>query len=124
MTFYLWLGIAAAAGAFSRYWLSAWVAQRFPLPLPLGTFVVNVCGSFLLGVLATWAHDRDWLGPTARLAIGVGFLGSFATFSTFSVETVTLMETGSLLVGTLNAVGNLVAALAAAWLGMLAGRLF
>jgi CrcB protein len=82
------VAIAGAAGALSRWGIASWVGPR---SLPWSTLAINISGSFLLGFVLRVADLRDW--PTSTvLPIGVGFLGAFTTFSTFSVEVTQLLR--------------------------------
>ena len=101
------VGIGGAAGAVSRYAVSLAIERR-----ALDTIVVNVAGSFALGVVLGVGSE----GP-ARLALGVGFCGAFTTFSSFAVETVGLAEDGEWIVAALNAFGTLLFALLAVGTG-------
>lgn len=116
----LLLGIAGcgAAGALARYALGAWLQEAANLRFPVGTLVINVLGSFLLGLLFA-AADR--LAPEWRVAVGTGFLGAFTTFSTFSVDTVRLIGAGEPRLALLNAAGSLALGLLAAWGGLSLG---
>jgi fluoride exporter len=111
------LVIAGAIGAVSRYVVDDVVKSRFPGSFPWGTFVINATGSFLLGVVTGLALSHG-LGPIPKTAIGVGFCGAFTTFSTFSFETVRLVETGELGAAVGNVVGSVAAGLAAAAIGL------
>jgi CrcB protein len=109
------VAVAGAAGVLSRYLLSVPFHGDV---LPWVTVAINVAGSFLLGVLVV----VDWWTPELRTAVGVGFLGGFTTFSTFSVQAVLDVEAGEpgralLYIGT-----SVVAGIGAAWLGYLLGR--
>ncbi|HKB04663.1 MAG TPA: fluoride efflux transporter CrcB, partial [Gemmataceae bacterium] len=92
------VGLGSAAGGVLRYYLGRWVDERFGgTGFPWGTFVINVSGSFILGVLALLVLER--LPPDYRwayLLLGTGFCGGFTTFSTFSWETFQLVRDGSL----------------------------
>lgn len=94
----MWLLLAVAGGSavggVSRYLLSG-ALQRPDASFPTGTLVVNIVGSFLLGALARFAAISPSLSPEMRLLIGAGFCGGFTTFSTFSVETLELMQGGA-----------------------------
>ncbi|MFN2615456.1 MAG: CrcB family protein, partial [Actinomycetota bacterium] len=78
-----WVGVAGAAGAVSRYALGGWLAQRSSATFPWETLVINVSGSLALGFLFALVTERFRVGPTVRVALTVGFLGAYTTFSTF-----------------------------------------
>lgn len=111
------LFLAGALGAPARYLLDGFVQSRAQRVFPWGTFVVNVSGSFVLGIVTGWAlyHGLDDL---PRAAIGTGFCGAFTTFSTFSYESIRLLEEGSVLASTLNVLGSVAAGLLAAGAGL------
>lgn len=109
--------IAGAIGAPARYLVDELVMARHPGGFPWGTLVVNISGSLLLGVVTGLARYHG-LGPIPKTAIGVGFCGAYTTFSTFSYETVRLIEAGSLGPAFVNALGSVIAGLAAAALGL------
>lgn len=118
MPAWLLIALGGATGALARYHLGAWVATRsggFAHGAPLGTFVINVTGSFLLGAIAMLGLTRgEWVTPEWRLLLGVGFCGAFTTFSTFSVETWAMLQKGQVFealiyVGASNALGLLAA---------------
>ncbi len=113
-----WIAAAGGLGAAARYLVDGWVEERVETVLPVGTWVVNVSGSFLLGLLVglVVAHG---VSPDARLIAGTGFLGGYTTFSTFAYETVGLAEGGSRLLTALNVTASIAAGLAAATLGLL-----
>jgi len=119
---YLLIAVFGAAGAVSRYAFDGWVSDVTRGQFPWGTFVVNVAGAFALGVLVALTTERLVASPNWRIAIGIGFLGSFTTFSTYAYETVRLAEDGALGLAFLNAAGMVVVGLAAAALGLAAGR--
>jgi CrcB protein len=109
--------IAGAIGAPTRYLVDDFVTRRHPGAFPWGTLVINISGSLILGVVTGLALYHG-LGPIPKTAIGVGFCGAYTTFSTFSYETVRLVETGSLGPAFANALGSVFAGLAAAALGL------
>lgn len=101
---YAVVGIAGAAGAMSRYWLSGLMERFFSFGIPLGTFTVNVLGCFLFGVAWAAGVERMVLSVELRVAILTGFLGSFTTFSSFLFETNRLVEQGAWYLGVANLV--------------------
>jgi CrcB protein len=117
---WLWVGGAAAVGAMLRYGTDQVVAARILAPrgivFPLGTFVINIAGSLLLGVVAALV-DHAGLDPSWRTVLGVGLAGGLTTFSTWSYESVRLLEDGSLPQAAANVAVSLAVGLAAASLG-------
>jgi CrcB protein len=114
-----WLAflVASAVGAPVRYLIDGAIGDRTRGAFPWGTFVINVTGSLLLGFLTGLALYHGF--PKApRLVLGTGFCGAYTTFSTHTFETVSLLEDGAAPEGALNAVGTLVAGLAAAAVGL------
>jgi CrcB protein len=91
----LWyVAAGGAAGSVCRYLLGAWLQGRAGVAFPAGTLVVNITGSFLLGLFLRYATDTPTLTPEWRAFLTIGFCGGYTTFSTFSYETVALMEDG------------------------------
>jgi len=119
----LFVGLAGFAGAVSRYLVGGWVHRFVPATFPYGTLTVNVLGSLLLGAVFELATVRTGLAPEVRLIVGVGFLGAFTTFSSFSLETMNLMREGSYALAGLNVGSNVVLCLVAVWLGIVLVRL-
>jgi CrcB protein len=116
---FLLVGAGGFLGANARYVVARAVGALVDTRFPLGTFVINVGGSFLLGVLVAVAGEK--VLPTSesmRLALGVGFLGAFTTFSTFEFETHALFEDGSWLTATTNIVASLFVGLLAVRAGI------
>jgi CrcB protein len=111
-----------ALGALGRFWMSAGIHRLAGRGFPWGTLAVNALGSFMMGLLFVLLVDRLATGPEVRSAILVGFLGAFTTFSTFSVETVALIEAGFLWKAFLNMWVSLLLCLLACWLGVILGR--
>jgi CrcB protein len=119
---YVLVAVFGAAGAVSRYWLDGRVTDLTHGQFPWGTFVINVAGAFLLGLLVALTTERLLPHPNWRVALGIGFLGSFTTFSTYTSETVRLAEDGAVGLALLNSVGMLALGIAAAALGLAVGR--
>ncbi|MCG8351081.1 MAG: fluoride efflux transporter CrcB [Chloroflexales bacterium] len=89
------IALGAAVGANLRYGLSVWAAQRFGTAFPYGTLIVNVLGSFVIGLILGLAVTRLTLSTPWRLLLVTGLLGGFTTFSSFSYETYDLIERGA-----------------------------
>ena len=119
------LGVAAAGGlgAVARLVLDGVLRSRIAVSFPLGTTVINVTGSFLLGLVTGLALAHG-LPPEWRAILGTGFLGGYTTFSTASFETVRLMQERKFAAATVNGLGVLVAATLAAGLGLWLGSQF
>ena len=116
------VGVGGFIGANVRYWLGAWIDGQFGLRFPLGTFIINLTGSLLLGFIATLTVERALIDPRWRLALGVGFIGAYTTFSTFTYESVKLLEAGSYGLAALNVLGSGLLGLLGAGLGIIFGR--
>lgn len=95
MTRILVIALGAAIGANLRYVLSSWVAQQWGVAFPYGTLLINVLGSFAIGLILTLATTRIAINTSWRLLLVTGLLGGFTTFSTFSYETYALLVDGS-----------------------------
>jgi CrcB protein len=120
---YLLVGLGGFIGANARFVVARLVGTLFETRFPLGTFVINVAGSFLLGVLGTLVAQK--VMPTSesmRLALGVGFLGAFTTFSTFEFETHALFDDGSWLTATTNMFASLFVGLLAVRAGIVVAK--
>jgi CrcB protein len=103
-----YLGLFGAFGCVTRYLVSGWVYNVFGRTLPYGTLAVNILGSFLLGLLTEGSMRSTLLSPELRVGLTVGFMGGFTTFSTFSYETVRLLEDGSFIAAATNILLNVV----------------
>jgi CrcB protein len=111
------LVLGGAVGAPARYLADGFVQSRTRGVFPWGTFAINVSGSFVLGVV-TGAALYHGLGPLPKAAIGTGFCGAYTTFSTFSYETVRLLEEGAVVTASLNALASVAVGLVAAAAGI------
>jgi CrcB protein len=111
-----------ALGALGRFGLSSGLYRLLGRDFPWGTLAVNVLGSFLMGLLFVLFLDRLAGPPELRSALLVGFLGAFTTFSTFSMETLLLVEQGFMVKALLNILTSVLLCLLACWLGVLLGR--
>jgi len=116
------IAAGGAVGSLLRYWTSTTVYQVTGTGFPYGTLTVNVLGSLLIGVLYVVLVERSMFAPEWRAALLIGLLGAFTTFSTFSLETLNLIEQGALSKAALNVVVSVMFCLGATWLGILGGR--
>lgn len=111
------LFVGGGLGAMMRFALALWVDARAPVPFPWGTWVVNVSGCFAIGLVATLADEHRLLSPSLRLFLVAGLLGGFTTFSTFGLETLSLLRDQRLLSALGYVGGNVLAGFGAVWLG-------
>ncbi len=116
------IGIGGFIGSIARYGMAIWIGQRWGRSFPLGTFVINVSGSFVIGLLMTLFTERLLVNPQWRLLLVVGFLGAYTTFSTFEYETGTLVRDGEWLIAGINVVFSVVAGFIALKLGEVLAR--
>jgi CrcB protein len=119
MRTYLLIAVGGVVGANARYLVSQWAARRWPAGFPVGTLLVNVAGSFVLGLLSPFVAAGLAGGADARLLVGAGFCGAFTTFSTFAFESVALTRGGRLRPAALNVGGTVALCLGAAGVGAL-----
>lgn len=119
---YLWIGLGGFIGANARYLLQVWLADRWGMDFPYGTLLANVGGSFFIAFFLALATGRVALSPDLRLFVTVGLLGGFTTFSSFSYETLRLVEQGGWWPAGLNFAGNTVLGLVGALLGTFLAR--
>jgi CrcB protein len=120
---YLWIGLGGALGSVSRYWISGAVARAFGETFPWGTLLVNVSGSLAIGFLAGIAQPggRRFLNPAGRQFFMYGMCGGYTTFSSFSLQTLELVQRGDWLKAGANTLFSVLLCLLAAWAGFVAG---
>lgn len=117
------IALGGAVGALLRYWVSSGVYSILGQDFPYGTLTVNAVGSLLMGLLTILMLERMSVGPEMRGALLIGLLGAFTTFSTFSMETLFLIEQGDVFKAVLNVLLSVVVCISAAWLGLKIGRM-
>lgn len=122
MTELLLVGSGGFAGANVRYLLAKWVAERYGTGFPYGTFIINVTGSFIIGLLLTYFNARANLSANYRLVLTTGFVGAYTTFSTYTYEAMTLAQNGEWARAMLYLVGSVAVGMLAVTGGMLAAR--
>ncbi len=115
------IAIGGAAGALMRYGVGR-AAQVGGMTFPTGTLVVNLSGAFVLGFLASFLLERTTMPPELRVALTVGVLGAYTTFSTFSLETVNLLNEGDWGLALLNVTVSVVGGVLLAWAGQALAR--
>jgi fluoride exporter len=122
MKLYWLVALGGAAGSVARFGLSTAAQTRWSGALPVGTLLVNVTGSVLLGFILRYALDTPAVSPEMRALLTTGFCGGYTTFSTFSYETMALIEDGDWRRAALYVLLSLALSLAGVWLGMTLAR--
>jgi CrcB protein len=115
------IAIGGAVGALGRYYVDGFVSRRGGA-FPWGTFVVNLTGAFVLGLLFTVMTEHFRTAPWVRASVLVGFIGAYTTFSTLSLESYRLLEDGAYGLAVANALGSIVAGVLAVYAGIVVGR--
>ena len=116
------IAVGGAFGALLRFWMSSGVHALFGRGFPFGTLAVNVIGSLVMGVLYVYMVERGTLPAEWRAGLMIGLLGAFTTFSAFSIETISLIETGEPAKALANVFASVAMCMFACWLGLLAAR--
>ena len=121
----LFVLLGGALGTGCRYWLSTYVYSVVEKPsFPYANFIINVSGSFIIGILAELFETRVLASPTMRVALLTGVLGGYTTFSSFSFETFSLLRDGQAWLALVNVLGSVLIGLIAVWLGVRLAQLF
>lgn len=122
----MWLvvsvGIGSAVGGITRYLLGSFIQQRLAFEFPVGTLVINITGSFILGFILRYALATPAISPEVRGLLTTGFCGGYTTFSTFSYETAALLEDGDYRRATVYILASVLIALGGTFLGFDAAR--
>ena len=119
---YLLILAGGGAGSLARYLAGTAIMTRFGSRFPLGTLVINVTGSFIIGLLMTWFTERTLPEANLRPLLVIGFLGGYTTFSSFEWESYAAIRDGGFWMGLTNLVGSVVLGYAAVWLGSMLAR--
>jgi fluoride exporter len=118
------IGLAGLIGTLCRYWLSGLVARQYGETFPWGTLVVNIMGCFVAGSLYYLMEERFLVGPTLRAVILIGLLGGFTTFSSYGLQTFTLLRDGEFALAALNVTLSNLLGLLMLWAGYSLAKVF
>ena len=119
---YLMVGIGGALGSVVRFWMGSYIGDRFGSRFPYGTFVINMSGSFLIGLVITILADKTQSSGNWRYLIPIGFIGGYTTFSAFEYETFRLFQDGQILTAGLNVALSVIVGFVGVWAGAVTGR--
>ena len=123
MTIWIAVAVGGAIGSMFRYGIGQLTTNILGTTPVFATFAVNISGSFLLGIFYTLCNERLVTSIELRVLIGVGLIGGYTTFSTFSFETISLIESGESIKAIANIIANLSFGIGAAYLGILMGKI-
>ena len=116
------VGVGGFFGANARFLVASWAAERLGPTFPYGTLLINVTGSFVIGLFLTIVTERVVAPPGLRLFFATGFLGAYTTFSTFTYESLALIQAGAYRAAALNLAGSLALGMLGVAFGVLVGR--
>ena len=114
----LLVGLGGSIGSIARYLCQKWFSENYPHPFPWGTFIVNITGCFLIGVIYAAAEKSTVLSPQTRLLLITGICGGFTTFSTFAFENMNLLRSGDIVYFFIYTVASVVLGIAGVFGGM------
>ena len=125
---YLWVALGGALGSVARFWVNGLISEKFGATFPWGTLVINVLGSFIIGVIGALAIPEGRLDPPSRVFatqfVMIGVCGGYTTFSSFSLQTLNLLREREFLYAGGNVVLSVALCMVAVWLGWLLGSIF
>jgi len=119
---YVIVGVGGGLGSILRFWLSSYVGSKMGTRFPYGTLVINITGSFLMGLAFAMLTVKTHWSPYWRYLVPIGFIGGYTTFSSFEYETLRAVQDGQLGLGLLYLAVSVLLGFAAVWGGILAGR--
>ena len=114
---YLLIALGGALGSVARYWVGANVASRLGIRFPYGTLVVNLTACLMIGFSLTWLGERIELSSAWRVAVPIGFVGAYSTFSTFEWETLETLRSGAYWMAAVYTAGSVLLGLLGVWCG-------
>ncbi|RPI65145.1 MAG: fluoride efflux transporter CrcB [Ignavibacteriales bacterium] len=120
---YILVSAGAAIGGALRFGISSYIQKNISVIFPYGTLVVNVIGSFILGIIMFYLNEKELIGSEFRLFLTVGFCGGFTTFSTFSYETLALFRDSEIALALYNVMLNVILCLAGIYIAYLISKL-
>ncbi len=106
METFLLISIGAILGANLRYWVGGWAANLFGTSFPYGNLIINLTGSFILGFFIALTSERVFLDPRWRILVAIGLLGSYTTFSSYTLESINLITENQWIPGLFNLFGS------------------
>jgi fluoride exporter len=112
------IGLGGGIGSIARYLCQKWFSENYPQPFPWGTFIVNLSGCFLIGIIYAATEKTSVLSPQLRLLLITGFCGGFTTFSTFAFENMNLLRTGDTIYFLIYTIGSVVLGICAVFAGI------
>ncbi len=119
----LLVGLGGGIGSILRYLTSVWALKQFTYNFPLATFMVNIAGCLLIGILVGLSFRFQWIDQSMKLLLITGFCGGYTTFSTFSLENWGLLEMGNYGSLLLNVLGSFILGILAVWGGLLLAKI-
>ena len=119
----IFVALAGLVGTLVRYWLAGFVTRQYGENFPWGTLIVNLIGSFLAGALYHLAEEGHLISPALRTVILIGLIGGFTTFSSYGLQTFTLLRDGQIGLATLNVAASNVLGLLMVWMGYVVFKL-
>lgn len=122
MNKYWMVGLGGFFGSIARFWVGAYVTTRMGAKFPYGTFLINISGSFLIGLIVTLLAQRNDWNPNLLYLIPIGFIGAYTTFSTLELEAFHTVRGGDVLLALLYVTSSVIVGFLAVWLGILSGR--
>ena len=122
MNKYWMVGLGGFFGSIARFWVGSYITYRMGAKFPYGTFIINISGSFLIGLIVTLLAERTHWNPNLLYLIPIGFIGAYTTFSTFVFEALHSARSGDLLLALSYVILSVCVGFVAVWLGILSGR--